>query len=124
MSLAVVLLVNCQKSPINGDLDGQWQVVDVDPKEEGPLGDTTLYYCFSLHVCQLSKTGGVYTSGNMVYEGESLGLDFPYAKSQTAIAKLKQYGIYENPVTFEIIHLDNKKLILKNGDVVVTMRKF
>lgn len=130
-SLLVILFmtlftIGCQKSPINGDLDGQWQVMEVTPEPEEIDIDTRIYYCFSLHTTQLSfYEGGPWTSGNILkFTDSELVLEFPYAKSEQSVTRLKQYGIYSNPVTFTIETLNKKTLVLRDGDVVVTMRKF
>lgn len=128
LTIAVFVLswvaTSCQKTPINGDLDGQWQVMSVTPEpEERPI-EERLYYCFNLHVCNLTYYGGVFTSGNIQFDDKTLYLDFPYADSHLSIRRLRQYGIDENPITFSVEHLDKKSLILRHGDTVVTMRKF
>ena len=127
--MAIVLLIvagGCQKEPINGDLDGQWQVMEVTPQAPETIIPERLYYCFSLHTVQLSYYGpGPWTSGNILkFDDNRLVLEFPYADAYISIDKLKQYGIYSNPVSFTIEHLDKGKMILRDGDVVVTLRKF
>lgn len=68
--LLLLISFSCQKSPINGDLDGQWQVMDVSPEPmEKPI-EQRIYYCFSLHVCQLTYYDGVFTAGNMAFDGK------------------------------------------------------
>lgn len=128
LSLVIVwIFSSCQKSPINGDLDGQWQIVSVEPEVTPALINSKLYYCFSLHVCQLTYyDNGIVGTGNMKYDSEtsSLYLDFPYLKTDYSMSILKQYGIYENPVTFTIEHLDSKSLVMRDGETVVTLRKF
>lgn len=116
----------CQKSAINGDLDGQWQVMEVTPEPPETIITERMYYCFSLHSTQLTYYGkGMWTSGNLLdYHDNKLVLEYPYAKSDSSIARLKQYGIYTNPVTFTIENIDKNKLILRDGEVVVTLRKF
>lgn len=115
----------CQKSPVNGDLDGQWQVMSVEPVPSESVIEGRLYYCLSLHTCQLSTYGGVWITGNMSFSGKTLTLHFPDAESyQSSNDALRQYGISSNPVTFSVDHLDKKKMILKSGDTTVTLRKF
>lgn len=125
-SFMMIIFAGCQKSPINGDLDGQWQVMEVTPNAPETIVSVRLYMCFSLHTVQLSYYGtGVWASGNILrFEDKTLSLDFPYETSESSIALLKQYGIYSNPVTFTVEHLDKNKLILRDGDTVVTLRKF
>lgn len=119
------MIPGCQKAPINGDLDGQWQVMTVEPEAPETIITERMYYCFSLHTCQLSMYGsGIWASGNIVFNNNLLTLDFPDANSDLNIARLKQYGIYSNPVTFTIEHLDKNKLILRDGEVTISLRKF
>ncbi|MBD5358932.1 MAG: lipocalin family protein [Bacteroides sp.] len=122
--IIIIFLSSCQKAPINGDLDGQWQVMEVIPEPEEKLLDERIYYCFYLHVCQLTYYDGVCFAGNMEFDGETLYLDFPYADNPTREKWLRQYGITGNPITFTVEHLDKKSLIIKHGDTTVTMRKF
>ena len=131
ISLSLILLISllysgCQKSPINGDLDGQWQVMEVNPEPSEIIIDKRLYMCFSLHTVQLTYYGnGPWTPGNILkFDDKHLVLDFPYATAERSIALLRQYGIYNNPVTFDVEMLTSSKLILRDGDVVVTLRKF
>lgn len=128
-AVAMILLLaagGCQKEPINGDLDGQWQVIDVTPQAPETIINERLYYCFSLHTVQLSYYGpGPWTSGNILKYGDNtLVLEFPYADAYISIDKLKQYGIYSNPVSFTIEHLDKNRMTLRDGDVVISLRKF
>ncbi len=109
--LISAMLASCQKSPINGDLDGQWQVMDVQP-------------AFYLHTCQLTYYGDYFTTGNFRHADGKLTLDFPHANSQDKKMILRQYGINTNPVSFTVVRLDKKNLILRDGETTVTLRKF
>lgn len=122
--LLFMISTSCQKAPINGVLDGQWQVMEVSPEPETKLIEGNLYYCFYLHVCQLSFYDGMFATGNMSFNDESLYLDFPSITSPFSKLRLAQYGINENPITFTVEHIDRKSLILRHGDTTVTMRKF
>ena len=125
LTIFILATTGCQKSPINGDLDGQWQVMTVEPEAPETIIQERMYVCISLHTCQLSVYGaGIWTSGNMSYTGDKLTMEFPNANSPESIAKLKQYGIYSNPVTFTVVFTEKDKLILKDKDAVVTLRKF
>lgn len=115
---------NCQKSPINGYLDGQWQVTSVSPEPDECVLEVRLYYCFYMHVCMLSYYGGTLTTGNMHISDNKLYLDFPNGNGLNTITALKQYGIYSNPVIFEIKKINNENLILRDGERIVTLRKF
>ena len=124
---ATLFLVGCQKAPINGDLDGRWQIVTIEKdKESIDVKDEQLYYNFYLHVCNLSFYGGVLTEGNFIYKDSKIYMEFPYINTQEGRAELESYGIYSNPVEFEIVKLDRKTLIIKEEDdnLVITLRKF
>lgn len=124
--IAIALLTSCQKSPINGDLDGQWQVMTVTPQPAEEVTSERIYMCFSLHTCQLTYYGnGPWTSGNILkFADNTLALEFPYATSENSIALLRQYGINSNPVSFTIETLTKDRLILRDGDTVIELRKF
>ena len=128
--LCILMLVfanGCGKNPINGDLDGQWQVMDIVPEAPETSVQGRLYMCFNLHVCQLTSYGsGAQAAGNLKFDSQNntLSLDFPDIQSERGLNILKQYGIYSNPVTFEIEMLNSSNLILRDGDVLVVLRKF
>ncbi len=120
-----ICYTSCQKSAINGDLDGQWQVMSIDPEPDNYNPEQRVYYCFSLHTVQLTAFGGPWMSGNILkFDDGSLALDFPYATTPQDINRLRQYGINRNPVTFSIGHLDKNRLVLKDDDTTITLRKF
>ena len=125
ISLVWAFSGGCRKMPINGDLDGQWQVMDVNPEPDEEIIKERLYYCFSLHICQLTAyETGVWRSGKLIYDNDYLYLDFPDSNSPEILATLKQYGIFNNPIKFQVEYIDRNKLILKDGEVTVTLRKF
>lgn len=138
MGFIILLMValhldGCQKMPINGDLDGQWQVMEVttDGQTVTPPQGSRFYYNFYLHVCQLSVEYGrpPMLAANMDYEGSTIYLDFPFIKEdkvdQEWIGKLKYWGLPEyGEVTFEIQKLTDKLLILKSGTSTVSCRRF
>ena len=125
--LSIIFFISsCQKAPINGDLDGMWQIMEVDPEPDEILIPERLYYNFYLHVVQLTYYGGAFTTGNLIYDKEKgiIQIEFPNAPALDSILKLRQYGVYTNPVIFQVEYLDKNKLILKNDEATVTLRKF
>lgn len=118
-------LCNCTKAPMNGHLDGRWQILEIE--ENGQVRnvkDDQLYYNFYMHVCALSYYGNYLTEANMRYENDEIWLQFPYVQTPEGYERLKSYGIYSNPVTFNVEYLSRSKLIMKEGDVIITLRKF
>ena len=123
LSFIILILSSCEKAPINGDLDGQWQVVSVDPKPPAILSER-LYYNFSLHVCQLTYYEGYFMSGNLKFDGMVVEIDFPFVESERDVLILHQYGIYDNPVRLTVESLNAKQLILSDAVHRIVLRKF
>lgn len=120
----LAITTGCQKSSINGDLDGMWHVVSVEPTVDGPFEPDRLYYNFSLHVCQLSTYGGAWINGAMDYQSDKITVDFSSFNVPDQEVRLRQYGINSDPVTFTVEKLDRKHLVLRDGDTVITLRRF
>lgn len=122
--LAILLSQGCTKTPINGNLDGEWEVIEVIPEPPAVENETRYFYNFSLHVCQLTVYGYPFRSGNLRYDGETMSLDFPYINTPEEELILKQYGIFSNPVTFDVYFENKSRLILSNDESTVVLKKF
>jgi hypothetical protein len=123
MLLTVIMLLavgSCSKNPINGDLDGQWQIMSIVYSDGHMEIPEQLYYCFSLHTVYLSAPGsGV--GGNMVYEGDKLSLDIAHAEKAT---DLLPWGINSIVTNFDVVELTSSKLTLKSEYATIEFRKF
>ena len=124
ISIIICLFNNCTKRPINGNLDGQWKVLEVSPSPEKTVIKENIFYNFQLHVCQLTYYGGYFSDGILNFDGKILTLDFPYELTEEDILIFRQYGIYENPVTFEVSFPDKKTLLLKNESSIILCQKY
>ncbi len=124
ISLVVMMLcvAGCRKGDINGDLDGQWQIMELERVGEGEVcHPERTYYCLYLHTVNLTKAGGGVIGGNMMYEeGKLLTLNFP----NTKVEGLYYWGIYDRTTTFEIEHLSSEKMVLKSDKAIIVFRKF
>lgn len=127
-SIALFLCIGfsgCQKASINGYLDGRWQILEFESGSEiESVKDQQLYYNFYMHVVNLSAYGGDITDGNMLFKDNILWMEFPYINTIDGMEKLGRYGIFSNPVEFEVLTLNKNTLILKEGDLLITLRKF
>lgn len=124
-TLSIFFVSSCQKASINGDLDGRWQIMEIERNNEiSNVKDQQLYYSFYLHVCTLTYYGGVFTEANLSYDKNLILLDFPYINTPVGMSDLNNYGIYSNPVEFKVVYLDKKKLIMQNDESLITLRKF
>lgn len=131
--LAMALFGSCRKAPINGKLDGQWQIMSVEWLADGSDISPELrsYIDINLHVIQLrnvslSETQGSLISGNLAYDknNSTMTVDFPYNTEGGKLMQLQPWGIYSNPETFEIVKLDGKQLVLKSSQTMITCRRF
>ena len=121
--LLFLCFLSACKTPINGWLDGQWEVMNVSPVPQVEIIDQRLFYNFNLHVCDLTYYGGMFSAANLQYDGETLSLQFPYATSENSILTLRQYGILSNPVVFNVEFKDKHNLILFNEESTVVLKK-
>ena len=122
--ISVFILAGCQKTPINGDLDGEWEVMEVYPDPPKWDKDLRIFYNFSRNVCQLTVYGGPFTLGNLTYGDDRMELYFPFIHSESQILQLKQYGIFTNPVSFDVYFESKTRMILSNEETTVVLRKF
>ena len=123
--LIIIMNFNgCTKAPINGNLDGEWEVMDVVPSPPSWDHETRFFMSFYMHVCQLTIYGYPFTQGNMRYDDNTISLDFPFIKTPEEQLQLMQYGIYSNPVTFNVEFHGKYKMTLYNDESTITLRKF
>lgn len=116
----------CAKAPKNGNLDGMWEVMEVFDGTESMIPEKRIFYNFSLDVCQLTYygAGATFTYGIVTYEDDILMIDFPSSLGEYAIETLKDYGIFSNPVIFNVNFPSKTRMILSDGDIKVSLRKF
>lgn len=125
-------LSSCRKASINGKLDAQWQIMKIEHLADGTVETPELrsYINLNLHVVNLryvrNESAGMVYSGNMHYDKDksTLTMDFPYNKDSDKLKALQQWGIYTNPIVFDIMKLDNKQLVLKSPETIVTCRRY
>ena len=120
----IFTLTGCTKTPINGNLDGEWEVMEVTPEPAEWDADARIFYNFQRYVCQLTFYGGPFTVGNLSYTGDEMSLNFPYIHTPKEISTLRQFGINTNPVTFNVTFENKRRLILYNSEVTIVLRKF
>lgn len=140
-SLLVVMMCmtwGCDKKwPINGNLDGNWQLMTVETKTDGVKTDChRMYIGIQLHMIELKDLGGNgYKSffGEFNYnEDENIvtiknlkGKNSTSDNNQQAnIKDLNPYGINAQETVFKVVKADGKNLILESNYARLTMRSF
>ena len=126
--LSLLTFGACRKAPINGKLDGQWQIMSIELTADGSAANPKLrsYIDINLHVVNLRNTANNLVAGNLSYDKDNsrLTLDFPYNTGGDAFLLLREWGIYQTPVTLDIIKLDSKQLVLRSPETIITCRRF
>ena len=110
----------CGKMPINGDLDGRWQIMKIEyasGEEEMP---ERAYYSVALHTINLMKVDVTSQTGNMEYTGDSLFVVMPISK----VEDLLPFGMNGTEQRFGVKELTSKHLVLQSDYARLEFRKF
>lgn len=140
-SLVIIMIVftcSCDKKwPINGNLDGYWQLITVETKSDGVKTNChRMYIGIQLHMIELKDLGN---NGYKNFFGE---FNYDEDKNIVVIKNLKEkvstsdngqmaeikdlnpYGINSQETVFDVIKADGKTLILESDYARLTMRSF
>ena len=121
IAILLMLIVGaCGKMPINGDLDGRWQIMKIEyasGEEETP---ERAYYSVSLHTINLMQVGVTSQTGHMEYTGDSLFVEMPISK----IENLLPFGMNGTEQRFGVKELTSKQLVLQSDYARLEFRKF
>ena len=118
--LLILIVSACGKTPINGDLDGRWQIMKIEyasGEEETPERG---YYSVALHTIKLMQVGVTSQTGNMEYTGDSLFVEMPVSK----IEDLLPFGMNDTKQRFGVKELTSKHLVLQSDYARLEFRKF
>lgn len=122
--------VSCGKTPINGKLDGMWQLTGIE-YPQGNHKDTKpeqLYYSFQLHLISLRSPDKKESLGRFKHAGDSLVLSEFRLKYQvdklTPREELLVYGLNDTITRFKIESLTKESMILKSSYAMLFLRKF
>ena len=123
----LVGLVSCGKKPINGDLDGRWQLMTIDYHENGDIDKPEFtYYDVGLHVMKLWKTTGEDGSfgpswlGRFSHEGDSLHIRMIRMNKKM----VQPFGLNDTIQHFCVETLKKKKMVLNSDYARLEFRKF
>lgn len=126
IGLVFLFFVGCGKMPINGKLDGRWQLMQVDYHSNGTqVRPAYTYYDFSLHLMQFRKTNGTdgtfgYINGRFQQTRDSLCLQM--IRQNKSIAR--KFGLNDTIQCFSVETLTKKKMILNSDSARLEFRKF
>ena len=128
VGICTLLLASCAKKPINGDLDGRWQLMTIDCHEDGTQTKPEYtYYSFSLHLMDLKHReegveimGTVGKPGRFNHTEDSLHIRMVNCKQ----SQMPIYGMNDTIQHFAVEELNKKKMILNSEYARLSFRKF
>ena len=135
------LLPSCDKMPMNGDLDGMWQLTSITtPDSTRDTRSQAVYMSIQLHLVQWNNVQrGRQFFSHFTHTADSLLFyDFVHP-SKYAVDNNKDewitpaemheglfdaWGIHATDARYRIRHLDPHNLTLESADTTLTFRKF
>ena len=140
-------LISCDKVPMNGQLDGMWQIMKVQTAAgtHDAKADCA-YLSIQLHLCQWDQLSKANPNGHVrIYshfrrEGDNI-IFYDFANpslhrsnlddnemltsdEMEAQKRMDVWGIYHLNDSFHIRELNSKNLVLEREDTVLHFRKF
>lgn len=125
---------SCGKAPINGDLDGMWQLTSIERHDGETYCQKDVFWAFQLHLVQLGdrKIYGRFENNGKTMRIYSLATVSEHQHEnqndewidESNIGILYRYGLYNLDTTFRIERLDDHAMILNSSDARLTFRKY
>lgn len=134
MLAAALGFVSCDKKDVNGDLDGQWQIVRWENKADGSVvkdGPTYIYWTVKLQLIQIYDKGRPASNPSInafcefQVKGDSLIMKQAYKRpddSKIPFTDLQSYGVPSNG-RMKIESMDSHNLILSSAENKIYFRK-
>ena len=119
-ALLLLMAGACGKMPINGDLDGRWQIMKIEYASGVEEAPERAYYSVALHTINLMKVDVTSQTGNMEYTGDSLFVVMPVSK----VEDLLPFGMNGTEQRFGVKELTSKYLVLQSDYARLEFRKF
>ena len=123
------MLAACDKLPMNGNLDGMWQLMAIQDNTTSNVSDvkdSRLYYSFQLHLVQLNN-GEAYAYFS--HRNDSIVM-YDWCKGNLDNDKiidpsvLNKFGLYELRDSFKVEVLTSEKMQLRSRKATLSFRKF
>ena len=117
----------------NGNLDGNWQLTEVDTLHTGGIKDMKalqIFYAIQMRLINVSAFNDPNVGGNYYFHFEHQGdsLIFKTANSEGktmyTTEQLQPFGLNKEAERFKIISLSSNNMILKSEMLILKFRKF
>lgn len=129
---------SCDKMPANGDLDGMWQIVEIE--HDGQTRNVQaeqVYMSIQLRLFQLTDYPGNTVYGYFEHKGDEIRFwKFSYPSQQESaednnlpyteqdVKKLNKWGYYSLNETFHVEELTRNILVMKSDSARIKYIKF
>lgn len=124
--IVIVALTACGKAPMNGKLDGRWQLMTIDSHGKDSLVyPEFIYYDIALRVIQLKRTHGEeYETGGILGRFNHTDDSLYIRMIHTSKDNVRYFGINDTIQHFAVETLTKKKMILSSDYARLNFRKF
>ncbi len=126
-ALILIIAPSCRRASHNGKIDGFWKIMKMENKATGEVTEITdpkINIAINLELMQWYGIGPRLTGIISYHKGDStIGVDFsgcPYTNEHTLAA----YGFTSAKVTFDIVTLDSKHLVLATPEMIYYCDRF
>lgn len=116
----LLTMAACQKAPINGKLDGRWQLMSIEYPNGASESPERTYYSVQLHMINLYKVGVANLYGTFAHEDDSLYIEVRQASKEA----VESFGINDTIVSLSVETLTSKKMVLNGPYARLSFRKF
>ena len=130
----VLTLGSCEfETSNNGNLDGNWQLTEVDTLHTGGIQnmkDLQIFYAIQMRLINVSAFNDPNVGGNYYFHFEHRGdsLIFKTANSEGktmyTTQQLQPFGLNKEAEHFKIISLSSNNMILQSEMLLLKFRKF
>ena len=126
--LSFLLITSCAKKPINGDLDGRWQLMTIDRHEDGMITQPQdTYYDITLHLMELKQKKesqdelGIWgLKARFKHTEDSLHILMINCKQ----SQMPAFGMNDTIQHFAVEELSKKRMTLNSDYARLSFRKF
>ncbi len=119
----------CEKAPINGKLDGRWQLMTIEYADGKIEECNRIYYSIQLHLVEISAKGGNGGThiGRFSYKEDEVTMsEFRHREDEEKLTELNElpFGLNQAINHLQVEKATRKKLILKSDYARLTFRNF
>ena len=133
----VLVLVGCQKEPINPDIEGHWQLLEFTTQSDNQVHKCErIYYSIQLWVVEVAEKHGPLEltpfRGRYSYDEVSNTItmmdmstyDVPESSVPAEVWQLEPYGLNSVNTTFNVISVDSHSMTLESDYAILKFKKF